>query len=104
MGFRCITPSYNTHTKESRGYWTATYKESNGESFGCLGGFIYGSIGEAINAILNDVEEMSVGLGGYVEKVFDYEHNRFTLLENGNEVCVWEPQFMKMSSEANELD
>ena len=92
-------------------YWVATYKEYEtetanviGATFGCLGGFIYETVDEAINAIKNDIEEYKVGLDGVIRVEEDEEELVWIVYRNNKKVCCWQPQYMKMSKEANDLD
>jgi hypothetical protein len=82
-------------------YWVATYKEQDSNelntSFGCIGGFIYKTIGEAINAIKNDMEEYKRGLTGSIRVEEDDEEYLFCMYENGKIVCTWQPQLMRMA-------
>ena len=82
-------------------YWVATYKEQDSNelntSFGCICGFIYETIGEAINAIKNDMEEYKRGLTGNVRVEEHDEECLFCMYENGKIVCTWQPQLMRMA-------
>jgi hypothetical protein len=94
----------------NKGYWVAIYNnrlfEYDGEegNFGNLGGLIYETPEEAINAVKNDIEEYKKGLKGKVKVIKDDKHYCYHCYENDKLVCSWSIQFMRMSKEANELD
>lgn len=95
----------------NKNYWVVCYKEYETElaeevetSFGCLGGMIYETVGEAVNAIKNDIEEFKTGLEGDVRVEQHEEEFVWIVYENNKKVCCWQPQYMKMSKDANELD
>jgi hypothetical protein len=94
----------------NKGYWVAIYndklREYDGEegNFGNLGGLIYETTEEALNAVKNDIKEYKIGLEGEVKVVEDEEHTMYYCYQNGKLVCTWSIQFMRMSKEANELE
>ena len=94
----------------NNGYWVAIYNdrifEYDGErgNFGNIGGLIYETSGEALNAVKNDIEEYKKRLNGNVKVVEDDKHNVYHCYENDKLVCSLSIQFMRMSKEVNELD
>ena len=90
----------NRLLKMDKQYWVATYTEitdNREKSFGCIGGFIYNTMNEAVNAIKNDIEEYKIGLKGAVRVEEDYECMVFELFVNGKLICVWQPQLMRVA-------
>lgn len=83
--------------------WFALYKDTDkNDDFGVLNGMIYDSIGEADNAIKNDIEEFKIGLTGDIR--VDEEDGVFELYEDDRLMCTWRIQSVKSSTIANELD
>ena len=90
----------NSLSKMDKQYWVASYTEitnNREKSFGCVGGFIYNTMNEAVNGIKNDIEEYKVGLKGKISVVEDYEFMVFEVFVNDKLVCVWQPQLMRMA-------
>lgn len=79
------------------GIWTATYVHTEGDevrAFGNIGGVVVSCIGDAINLIENDMEEVKHTYGDVKSEVRDYDHNRFEIdFKDGNSF-IWEPQNM----------
>lgn len=84
-------------------YYVVSYKEYTGnENFGTLNGLIYETMEDALTALKNDIEEYKIGLGEDVE-VFGDECD-CSLYENGEIVCSWRIEPLRMSREFNGLD
>lgn len=84
-------------------YWLATYKEYDGEAFGALNGLVYETQDDAINAIKNDIEEYKLNYKNDKVEVNEYD-NCWSMRFNGELVCVWELQSVRMNKEFNQLD
>lgn len=84
--------------------WVALFKETDEDgNFGILNGLVYDSVGEAVNAIKNDIEEYKIGLMGDDIKVIEGDDS-FEMYVDGRMMCTWGIQSVKSSTIANELD
>lgn len=84
--------------------WVALFKETDEDgNFGVLNGLVYDSVGEAVNAIKNDIEEYKIGWSSNDVKVIESD-DLFEMYVDGRMMCSWGFQSVHRSTIANELN